>query len=96
MPSTLLVRCHSELNLIVYSVSDPDPIRSGFSKVRGSRSRRAEMTDKTRKKLRIFMFWSAGYSLLMAEGFSCSLDVLYGGGLGIANDNESYDILAQP
>ncbi len=29
------------------------------------------------------MFWSAGCSLLRAEGFSCSLDVLYGG-LGIS------------
>ncbi len=29
------------------------------------------------------MFWSAGSSLLRAEGFSCSLDVLYGG-LGIS------------
>ncbi len=28
------------------------------------------------------MFWSAGYSLLRAEGFFCSLDVLFGG-LGI-------------
>jgi hypothetical protein len=26
-----------------------------------------------------FMFWSAGLSLLRAEGYSCSLDVLYGG-----------------
>ncbi len=30
-----------------------------------------------------FIFWSAGCSLLRAEGFSCSLDVLYGG-LGIS------------
>jgi hypothetical protein len=29
------------------------------------------------------MFWRAGFSLLRAEGFSCSLDVLYGG-LGIS------------
>ncbi len=57
---------------------DPDPhpeSRSG--------SRRANIIPKNRKKLRIFMFWSAKYSILMAgEGFSCSLDVLYEG-LGI-------------
>ncbi len=33
---------------------------------------------KNRKKYRIFMFWSAGCSLLRAKGFSCSLGVLYG------------------
>ncbi len=43
----------------------------------GSGSRRAKMTHKNRKKYRIFMFWSAGCSLLRAEGFSCSLGVLY-------------------
>ncbi len=41
------------------------------------------MTHKNRKKSRIFMFLSTGYSLLRAEGFSCSLGVLYGG-LGIS------------
>ncbi len=41
------------------------------------------MTHKTRKKYRIFMFLSTGCSLLRAEGFSCSLGVLYGG-LGIS------------
>jgi hypothetical protein len=49
----------------------------------GSGSRRAKMTHKNRKKYRNFMFWSAGCSLLRAEGFSCSLGVLYGG-LGIS------------
>jgi hypothetical protein len=49
----------------------------------GSGSRRAKMTHKNRKKYRIFMFWSAGCSLLRAEDFSCSLGVLYGG-LGIS------------
>ncbi len=39
-------------------------------------------THKSRKKLRNFMFWGAGCSLLRAEGFFCNLDVLYGG-LGI-------------
>ena len=41
------------------------------------------MTHKNRKKSRIFMFFSTGCSLLRAEGFSCSLGVLYGG-LGIS------------
>jgi hypothetical protein len=41
------------------------------------------MTHKNRKKSRIFMFLSTGCSLLRAEGFSSSLDVLYGG-LGIS------------
>ena len=40
------------------------------------------MTHKNRKKSRIFMFLSTECSLLRAEGFSCSLGVLYGG-LGI-------------
>jgi hypothetical protein len=69
------------------SVLDPDSIRSvdldPYSESRsGSGSRRAKMTHKSRKKLRNFMVWSAGCSLLRAEGFFCSLDVLYGG-LGI-------------
>ncbi len=42
-------------------------------------SRRAKMPQKHRKKLMNLIFWSAGCSLLRAEGFSCSLDVLYGG-----------------
>ncbi len=37
------------------------------------------MTHKNRKKSRIFMFLSTGCSLTRAEGFSCSLGVLYGG-----------------
>jgi hypothetical protein len=37
------------------------------------------MTNKNRKKSRIFMFLGTGCSLLRAEGFSCSLGVLYGG-----------------
>jgi hypothetical protein len=41
------------------------------------------MTHKNRKKSKIFMFLSTGCSLLTAEGFSCSLSVLYGG-LGIS------------
>jgi hypothetical protein len=41
------------------------------------------MTHKNIKKSRIFMFLSTGCSRLRAEGFSCSLGVLYGG-LGIS------------
>ncbi len=41
------------------------------------------MTHKNRKKSSILMFLSTGCSLLRAEGFSCSLGVLYGG-LGIS------------
>jgi hypothetical protein len=42
------------------------------------------MTHKNRKKSRIFMFIGTGCgTLLRAEGFSCSLGVLYGG-LGIS------------
>ncbi len=37
------------------------------------------MAQKSIKQLINFIFWSAGCSLLSAEGFSCSLDVLYGG-----------------
>ncbi len=37
------------------------------------------MTHRNRKKSRIFMFLKIGCSLLRAEGFSCSLGVLYGG-----------------
>jgi hypothetical protein len=36
------------------------------------------MTHKNRKTLGIFMFLSAGCSLLRVEGFSGSLGVLYG------------------
>ncbi len=37
------------------------------------------MTHKNLKKSRIFMFLSTGCSFWRAEGFSCSLGVLYGG-----------------
>jgi hypothetical protein len=59
---------------------DPDPHSICGS---GSGYRRAKMTHNNRKKSRIFMFLSTGCSLLRAEGFSCSLGVLYGG-LGIS------------
>ncbi len=49
-------------------------IGSGFNQVRGSGS--GKMTYINIKKLRIFMFWSAGCSLLRAEGFFRSMDIL--------------------
>ncbi len=62
---------------------------SGFNGVPGSVSgswfaiRIQIQEGKNRKKLGNFMFWSAGCAVLRAEGFSCSLDVLYRG-LGIS------------
>ncbi len=54
-----------------------------FNQVRGFGPRRAKMTHKTRKKLGNFMFWSAGCSLLRAEGFFCNVGFLSGGlGMG--------------
>jgi hypothetical protein len=44
---------------------------------------RAKITHKNRKKFRNFIFCSAGCSLLRAESFSCSFDILYGD-LGIS------------
>jgi hypothetical protein len=61
-------------------VLDPDPDPHSNC---GSGSRRAKIIHKNRKKSRIFMFLSTGFSFLRAEGFSCSLGVLYGG-LGIS------------
>jgi hypothetical protein len=64
-------------------------IGSGFNEVLGSvsgsgfairmRIRIQEGTYDPEKKLRNFIFRTAGCSLLRAEGFSCSLDVLYEG-----------------
>ncbi len=60
---------------------------SGFNQVSGSvsgsGSRREKWSTKMEKKVKSFMFWSAGCSLVRAEGFNCRLDVLYGG-LGIS------------
>jgi hypothetical protein len=50
----------------------------------GSGSRRPKMTHKNRKKIN-FLLLIAGCSLLRAEGFFCSVGVLYGG-LGIVFD----------
>ncbi len=42
------------------------------------------VTHKSSKKLRNFMFWSAGCSFLRVEGFFCSLEIPYGGlGIGV-------------
>ncbi len=49
-------------------IVDPDPDPGG-----------QKWPTKIEKKSRIFMFLSTGCSLLRAEGFSCSLGVLYGG-----------------
>jgi hypothetical protein len=57
-------------------VSDPDPYPDPHGSA--SESKRTKMTHKNRKKSRIFMFLSPGCSLLRAEGFFCSLGVLYG------------------
>ncbi len=70
------------LTRVFGSVSDPYWIRikSGLDPYPDpdSESRRAKLPRKV-EKLRNFMFWSAGCSLLRAEGFFCSLEVLSGG-----------------
>jgi len=45
----------------------------------GSKSRRKKMHHKNRNEANRFYFWGAGCFLLRALGFSCVLDVLYGG-----------------
>jgi len=67
------IRIRIRINLscwirIRIQIADPDP--------------GGQKWPTNRKKYRIFMFWSARCSLLRAEGFSCSLGVLYEG-LGI-------------
>ncbi len=56
-------------------IADPDPNPDSNC---GSGSGRAKVTHKNREKSRIFVFLSTGCPLLRAEGFSCSLGVLYG------------------
>jgi hypothetical protein len=54
-------------NILIFRVSDPDWIRIQDGK-----------NDLQKyKKVKKFHVLSAGYSLLRAAGFSCSLDVLY-------------------
>jgi hypothetical protein len=76
----LWIRTGSGFNRVPGSVPYPD-LQSGDSQS-GSGSKRAKIDQENRKQLINFIFCSAGYSLLRVEGFSCSLDVLYGG-LGI-------------
>jgi hypothetical protein len=52
---------------------DPDP--HWFCSA-GSGSKRAKIIQRNRAMWRNFLFWSTGCSLLRAEGFACSLDVL--------------------
>jgi hypothetical protein len=54
-------------------VPDPDP---------GGQKAPPKMTNIS-KKLRNFKFWCSGFSILKAEGFSCTLDV-NSGDLGIS------------
>ncbi len=63
--------------------SDPDWIRIQSGQWIQIRIQEGKNDPKNRKKWRNLMLWSAGCSLLRAEGFSCSLDVLYEG-LGIS------------
>ncbi len=58
--------CHDRYHVAADSVSDSEWIQDGKNDY------------KNRKQLRNFIFLRAGYSLLRAEGFFCSLDVLYG------------------
>ncbi len=60
-------------------------IASGFNGVPGtvSWSRKAKMTTKIEKKVNKLHFWKRWMFSLRAEGFFCSLDVLYGD-LGIS------------
>jgi hypothetical protein len=70
------------------------PVDPQMGSESGSGSRRAKITHKNKNKSRNFMFSSAGCSLLRAEGFSCSLGVLYEG-LGIAiYDKKNYNFFS--
>jgi hypothetical protein len=66
-----------------------ETVLQGFGSASGSavklriRIQEGKNNPQNRKKSRIFMFLNTGCSLLRAEGFSCSLGVLYGG-LGIS------------
>ncbi len=65
------------------SAVDPDPASLDSESQSWSGSRRAKNTHKNREKVNKFHFLNTGCSLLRAEGFSCGLDILYGG-LGIS------------
>jgi hypothetical protein len=69
------------------SLSHPDSIRSvDPDSESGSGSRRAKKSTKIGRSSEISCFEVLDVPLLRAEGFSCSLDVLYGG-LGISRKN---------
>jgi hypothetical protein len=67
--------------MVTGNVLDPDRIQIQSGK--WIRIHESKLTPKNKKKLRNFMFWSAGRSLWRAEDFSSSLDILYEG-LGIS------------
>jgi hypothetical protein len=73
----------SQLTFTENSVSDPDWIRIQSGQLIRIRIQEVKKTHKNReKKLRNFIFGSAGWSLFRAESFLFRLDVLYGS-LGI-------------
>jgi hypothetical protein len=76
-----------QVSIAVSSVSDPDLDWTQIQSGRGSGIRiwiqEGKHDPHKYKKLRIFLFRSAGCYLWRAEGFSCSFDVLYKG-LGIS------------
>ncbi len=67
-----------------------DPALSGFSGVPGSW--RQKWPTKIEKKVKNFIFGRAASSLLRAEGFSCSMDGLWGA-LGISKLKKKKNIL---
>ncbi len=91
----ILICCYQMFAVQQTRVSDPDPDLHGSALIwavgSGSayklririRIQEGKNDKKNRNKDRIFIFSNAGCSLLRAEGFSCSLGVLYGG-LGIS------------
>ncbi len=71
-------------------ITEASVLKQGFGSGSGSAWIRINLScwiririQEGKNEYRISMFWSAGCSLLRAEGFSCSLGVLYGS-LGIS------------
>ncbi len=80
--------CLGEIFILLYVTLPIIRVGSALIWVAGSGSGsafklRIRIQEGKKTENRIFMFWSAGCSLLRAEGFFCSLGVLYGG-LGIS------------
>ncbi len=81
--SCLYLFCISNENVLRKASQIKSPKLSVYSPSFGIRiqivsgSRTAKITHKNRKMLINLIFWSAVCSLLRAEGFSCSLDVLF-------------------